>query len=374
MRSVLSILSASAIVLSLGNCVVYAGGGGGAGAGASGEFVWSWGSSTEVDYGGGVAMSEDGTGSTQSKVLELSLTIDPGDGSVDEANLTEQVWLTQSWSSETVQTNAMDAKTINYDQSNRYTPIFAQLREDKLVEARFAVNLQFGWNMVQVAGKFVGYDSKGNPSEVEVEEEPDYIFVDFGAPIPLKVLLDWDQTGADLDLIVHEEDAGLESDQWIYWDNMGYEKAKCLSSDVQVECYRLEGYTTGEGRKNGFSFGSLDKDDVSRGGPETFTLDPSGEDNVALLPAGGYQDGDQFHVYVNYYEGAVPTNSVVSVYLNGSQTPSACLQMKGMEEAKADPPGPDALAEGLLVRVGTLSFNGATGYTWDDSKIGRAHV
>jgi hypothetical protein len=358
------------------SCLVTISGSGSGGGSGSGTGLWEWtGGESTTSYGEGTMVAEDG--STKGKTLEFEVTIETGNATIDEAGLKDSIWASHEWSSDASQTKGMDKTAVEYDQGTEIPPVSAEYdAAAKVIRARFVISLAFGWNKVTPTAELQVTDAKGNTSKRDVTNESEYFFGDFGAPIPMIVNLEW-QSGkaSDLDLIVYEVAEG-RSGEWIYWSNMGYDQTGCLSSSNPSDCYQKEGYVTGVGgtRTQGFSFGSLDKDDVVSGGPEIYSLDPPGSET---LP-GEYMDGDRFQVYVNYYqdnpgqagqklgEEGQPAHALISVYLNGSEKPEACLQMGPVEMDQPDDPfdGNAALEAGKLLYAGELTYTETDGFQW----------
>jgi hypothetical protein len=377
-----------------------------------GAVTFTWSASAEVDFGGSLDTSSGaGDGSSVNKQLEINIQINKGNGDIDTSSLEDDISLTQRWSTDTGQMN--DTATLDgyinggFDNSLTYRPIYAAVNatDDSLIDARFVVTLQYGWNCFEVMGTLIGRDAKGNEDPFEIDEPPTYIYGDFGDIIPLKVALEWNLTtqsfGSDLDLIINEVASDGDSNQWIYWDNMGYDVRRCYGSSAIIDCYQNEYYVVGEDRTSDYSFSSLDKDDIVRGGPEIATLDPQvgsgGTDPNPILPqtaTDGYTIGDIFEVWVAYYEddsagqgsNGQEANGVVSVYLNGAETPF-CYQTGLISEFKIEDTASDGIDDdfvaaaggGNMYKIGELQVNdngsGGRQFDWvEDGSIADATV
>lgn len=323
------------------------------GVACEGEVTWEWGGEYNANFGG-VA---DGAASDK-KLLEINVEIVTEGADLDP----DSIILNHAWSSTLSQSSTGDSTTIDYDQTATYNWVFLEQRGTTGTwDARFIATLQYGWNRFEVTGTATTEDNKGNAQTIDINIGPDYIFGDHGAPIPLKIQLEWDNPTAgsvDLDLVVYENPAA--SDKYIYYATPGYTQGCCLSAGcvplsggVNTDCYQGEGYSTFETREAaGYSFGSIDKDDLTRGGPEIYTLDAQ-PDGLT------YTAGDTFDVYVNFYDDTNAPGSTVegifSVYLDGSATPR-CVRASGLTEMKyTGSLTPAHQGDGTLVLIGTYT-------------------
>lgn len=384
-------LAAAALLLGLTGCT------------GSGQVTFTWSGSASVDFGGGV--TGGGTGTTEQKKIEVNVTINPGNGTIDGADLESTITMRQRWQTTVTVFSGGDPTTMaagDFDASLVYSPIYAELNSSTgMIDARFVVTLQYGWNGFLVEGTINACDSKGNCDPRTLNETETFVYGDFGDVIPMKVALEWGAYGADLDLLVHEQDALGTYSNWIYWDNMGYNANTngCYGETDIISCYQGSYYVVGEDRLGGISYGSLDKDDIVRGGPEVYTVDPIG----ALLPDGvtniapiAWADGHTFTVYVAYFEddsalqgqNGQTAVGVTSIYLLGSATPT-CLKTTSISQDKIEPaltamnadgsPGATRLGEidaayaaavaaGQLQEMGTLTYDttATAEWTWVD--------
>jgi hypothetical protein len=344
-----------------------------------------------LSFGTGGDFTSGGNASTRQKQLEVNVSIDPG--STGSGNITYSVNMVQKWSSrdpqapagdETIRQELIDGTNGSFDRDVTYEPVFAELNSATgKIDARFVVTLQYGWNEFKIGGSVTGEDAKGNETTKPIDEDATYIFGDFGDTIPLKLALEWNKEtaspSADLDLIIREQSTGY--DRWIFWGDMGYDLAACVSSSdgvappaVNTACYQREKYVTGKDRTTGVTYGSLDKDDIARGGPEIYTIDPQAavDSSSTRVIRADYAIGDTFDVYVAYYEDQSagggtadqPAVGVISAYVGGLDTP-VCAKTASITQDKIEGPTAgstptstelEAAIGGALKHMGTFSI------------------
>lgn len=360
---------------------------------------WSWESQA---WTGGAKQSKgsveaDASGAVKAKIFEFYVEIDGGaDGTVDM----NSIKTVQHWSSNKADPNQRkdaDKAAVKYNLKAELRPNSSPEVNGKTIKVTYIATIQFGWNKFETTAKVTRKAVNKKGDEVTKTEDVvvpvRYMFGDFGGLIPLKVVLDWDNVEADLDLLIKES-----NEKYVYYGNMGYNERCCLSKgcyksvkDAQA-CTAIEiknnvgviekgkrksdGYVTGKGRITANTFGTLDKDDRILSGPEVYTLDPGeaqtdGKNNV---PA-EYKDGDKFNVEVNFYQEWKPgamTVPVVSIYINGSDTPR-CFKTNG-KVGKNAPGGADfdsaEKPEANLV-FGTFTYKTSNEHTFDKGAGGK---
>jgi hypothetical protein len=345
----------------------------------------------QLSFGTGGDFTSGGNASTRQKQLEVNVSIDPG--STGSGDITYDINMVQKWSSrdpqapagdETIRQELIDGTNGSFDRDVTYQPVFAELNSSTgKIDARFVVTLQYGWNEFKIGGTVTGEDAKGNQNVKTIDEPATYIFGDFGDTIPLKLALEWNKAtsspGADLDLIIRETSGGY--DRWIFWGDMGYDLAACVSSPdgvappaVNTACYQREQYVTGKDRTTAATYGSLDKDDIARGGPEIYTIDPQAAVDASSnrVIRADYAIGDTFEIYVGYYEdqsaggGTAGQDAVgvLSAYVAGVDTP-VCAKTAAITEDKIEGPTAGSVPTatefvaalgGALKHMGTFSI------------------
>lgn len=336
---------------------------------------------------------------TTRKQIEFVLPVTKGN--VNIAPYAVQLSIDHSWSTAAGQDGSMIPADGDLTESATYDVDFSYIYDDgTTITAVVTAPIYAGWNefrgtMSVTPGNF------NTTCDQVIEVTPvRQMFSVGGGPNPFRAELSWDTFGADMDLVVHEAVTGstaAATDRFIYWGEPGYEGASCASAqncgDPTIiggpcdPCFTVDNYLIGVDRTEAFSYGSLDKDDQARGGPEVYSLDPTMAtacDGTTTVVSDTPVDGDSLRVYTVFYSNdggnVADVEGVVTVNTDGTDQATACYTTgtllgtvaRTISESDTTTYTDQLMADYAIPADPAMLFVGefvqtAGAWTWDDS-------